>query len=102
MEIWFQLSKFHQYANGEFTLEIKTGGPLWFEDGVYTITANQGIASEFEDSVEVEIVQGKVIPEFGTIAAMILGISIISIIAITAKSKLKFDAKTLGSPKIRK
>ncbi len=75
-------------ANGEFSLEIKTGGPLWSEDGIYTITANQGIASEFEDSVEVEIVEGKVIPEFGTIAAMILGVAIISIIAITAKSKL--------------
>lgn len=75
-------------ANGEFTLTIKTGGPLWTEDGVYTITANQGIASEFEDSVEVEIVQGKVIPEFGTIAAMILVLSIISIIVFTSKSKL--------------
>ena len=75
-------------ANGEFSLTIKTGGPLWTEDGVYTITANQGIASEFEDSVEVEIIQGKVIPEFGTIAGMILVISIISIIVFTAKSKL--------------
>ncbi|MFB5615344.1 MAG: PEFG-CTERM domain-containing protein, partial [Candidatus Nitrosomaritimum yanchengensis] len=53
-------------ANGDFKVEIKTGGPLWTEDGVYTVTANQGIASEFEDSVEVEIVQGRVIPEFGT------------------------------------
>jgi predicted secreted protein with PEFG-CTERM motif len=75
-------------SNGQFTVEIKTGGPLWTEDGVYTVTANQGIASEFEDSIEVEIVQGKVIPEFGTIAAMILAISIISIIAVSAKSRL--------------
>jgi predicted secreted protein with PEFG-CTERM motif len=75
-------------ANGEFSLEIKTGGPLWVEDGVYTITANQGIASEFEDMAEVEIIEGRVIPEFGTIAAMILAVSIVSIIAVTAKSKL--------------
>ena len=74
--------------DGTFTLEIKTGGPLWTEDGVYTVTAHQGIASEFEDSIEVEIIGGKVIPEFGTIAAMILVISIISIIAISAKSRL--------------
>lgn len=74
--------------NGQFTVEIKTGGPLWTEDGVYTVTANQGIASEFEDSVDVEIVQGRVIPEFGTIAAMILAVSIISIIVISSKSKL--------------
>jgi len=75
-------------ANGDFTVSIKTGGPLWTEDGVYTITANQGIASEFQDTVEVEIIEGRVIPEFGTIAAMILAVSIISIIAVSAKSKL--------------
>ncbi|MGD8708609.1 MAG: PEFG-CTERM sorting domain-containing protein [Nitrosopumilaceae archaeon] len=75
-------------ADGDFTVEIKTGGPLWTEDGVYTVTANQGIASEFEDTVEVEIVKGRVIPEFGTIAAMILVVSIVSIIAITTKSRL--------------
>lgn len=75
-------------ADGTFSVVIKTGGPLWAEDGVYTVTANQGIASEFEDTFEVEIVKGRVIPEFGTIAAMILVVSIISIIAITSKSKL--------------
>ena len=75
-------------ANGQFSVEIKTGGPLWTEDGVYTVTANQGIASEFQDSIEVEIVQGKVIPEFGTIAAMILAVAIISIIVVSAKSRL--------------
>jgi len=75
-------------SNGQFTVQIKTGGPLWTEDGVYTVIANHGIASEFEDSFEVEIVQGKVIPEFGTIAAMILTVAIISIIAISAKSRL--------------
>jgi predicted secreted protein with PEFG-CTERM motif len=75
-------------TNGQFTVEMKTGGPLWSEDGIYTVTANQGIASEFQDSFEVEIVGGKVIPEFGTIAAMILAVSIISIIAISSKSRL--------------
>jgi len=75
-------------SNGHFTVVIKTGGPLWSEDGVYTITANQGIASELEDSAEVEIIKGKVIPEFGTIATMILIISLLSIIIVSTKSKL--------------
>jgi predicted secreted protein with PEFG-CTERM motif len=75
-------------SNGQFTVEIKTGGPLWTEDGVYTVTANQGIASEFQDTIDVEIIGGKVIPEFGTIAAMILVVSIISIIAVSTKSRL--------------
>jgi len=75
-------------SNGHFTVEIKTGGPLWSEDGVYTVTANQGIASELEDSIDVEIIKGKVVPEFGTIAAMILVVSLVSIIVVSSKSRL--------------
>ena len=37
---------------------------------------------------EVEIVDGHVIPEFGVIAAMILAVAIVSIIVVTAKTKL--------------
>jgi predicted secreted protein with PEFG-CTERM motif len=36
----------------------------------------------------IEIIGTYVIPEFGTIAAMILAVAIISIIAISAKSRL--------------
>jgi predicted secreted protein with PEFG-CTERM motif len=36
----------------------------------------------------VDILDGTVVPEFGTIAAMILAVAIISIIAISAKSRL--------------
>ena len=39
-------------------------------------------------SAEVEIVDGHVIPEFGVIAAMILAVAIVSIIVVTAKTKL--------------
>jgi len=42
----------------------------------------------YQDSVEVEILDGHVIPEFGVIAAMILAVAIISIIVVTAKTKL--------------
>jgi predicted secreted protein with PEFG-CTERM motif len=75
-------------SNGEFSAEIKTGGPLWDEDGMYTITANQGTSSQYKQSVQVEISDGVVVPEFGTIAVMILAVAIISIIAISAKSRL--------------
>ena len=75
-------------SNGHFTVEIKTGGPLWSEDGVYTVTANQGVASELEDSIDVEIIKGKVVPEFGTIAVMILVVSLVSIIVVSSKSRL--------------
>ncbi len=73
---------------GDFEVEIKTGGPMWKEDGIYTITANQGASSEYKESIKVEIKDGVVIPEFGVIALSILTISIISIIIMSAKSKL--------------
>ena len=78
-------------ANGDFATDISVGGPLWSQDGIYTVTAQQGDTqngSIFTDSVEVEIADGLVVPEFGTIAAMILAVAIISIIAISAKSRL--------------
>lgn len=74
--------------NGEFSAVIKIGGPLWSEDGLYTVTAFQGDSSQLQDTVQVEIVDGMVVPEFGTIAMMILAISIISIVVLSAKSKL--------------
>ncbi|MEX0862421.1 PEFG-CTERM sorting domain-containing protein [Nitrosopumilus sp.] len=73
--------------NGDFEAEVKTGGQMWKEDGVYTITANQGAASEHKKSIQVEIEDGLVVPEFGIIVSLILLVSIISIIVAT-KSKL--------------
>jgi predicted secreted protein with PEFG-CTERM motif len=75
-------------ASGDFATDISVGGPLWSQDGAYTVTAQQGSGSAFTDSVEVDIADGLVVPEFGTIAAMILAVAIISIIAISAKSRL--------------
>jgi len=78
-------------SSGDFATDISVGGPLWSQDGAYTVTAQQGDpqnGSIFTDSVEVDIADGLVVPEFGTIAAMILAVAIISIIAISAKSRL--------------
>ncbi len=75
-------------ANGDFMIEINVGGSQWKQDGFYTIKAQQGLVSIFSDSVEVEIVDGAVIPEFGAIAALILAVAIISIIVVSAKTRL--------------
>jgi len=75
-------------AGGQFSTEIITGGAQWKENGLYTITANQGLSSEHKQSIQVEINNGVVVPEFGTIAVMILALAIISIIAVSSKSKL--------------
>ena len=111
-------------SGGSYSTTIKTGGPLWSEDGMYTIKARQGPTSfstsavnvqgtqtggadttnigtshksaddentgllQYQASTEVEILDGHVIPEFGVIAAMILAVAIVSIIVVTAKTKL--------------
>ena len=74
--------------NGEFTSVITTGGPLWTQDGIYTVTAKQFDSSAYTASTEVDIKDGLVVPEFGTIAAMILAVAIVSIIAVSSKSRL--------------
>ena len=74
--------------DGKFAIDITTGGPLWTQDGIYTVTAQQGESSDHKASVEVGIVDGVVIPEFGAIAALILAIAIISIIIVSTKSRL--------------
>jgi len=75
-------------SGGSFMTTIETGGALWSQDGMYTISAYQGAASNYQTSADVEIVDGHVIPEFGVIAAMILAVAIVSIIVVTAKTKL--------------
>jgi len=75
-------------SGGSFMTTIETGGALWSQDGMYTISAHQGKASNYQTSAEVEVVNGHVIPEFGVIAAMILAVAIVSIIVVTAKTRL--------------
>ena len=75
-------------SSGSFATTITTGGALWSQDGMYTIKAVQGAASNYQVSAEVEVIDGHVIPEFGVIAAMILAVAIVSIIVVTAKTKL--------------
>jgi len=75
-------------SGGSFATTIETGGPLWSQDGMYTIKAVQGSASSHQKTAQVEVIDGHVIPEFGVIAAMILAVAIVSIIVVTAKTKL--------------
>jgi len=75
-------------SGGSFMTTIETGSAVWSQDGMYTISAQQGAASNYQTTAEVEIIDGHVIPEFGVIAAMILAVAIVSIIVVTAKTKL--------------
>jgi predicted secreted protein with PEFG-CTERM motif len=64
--------------------------PLGSADPVdVTVTFNgYGIDEPLTGPVGEEVVFSNVVPEFGTIAVMILGVAIISIIAVTAKSRV--------------
>ena len=75
-------------SGGSFVSTVEVGGPLWSQDGMYTVSAHQGASTLYQTSAEVEIVDGHVIPEFGVIAVMILAVAIISIIVVTAKTRL--------------
>ena len=75
-------------SGGSFMTTMETGGPQWSQDGMYTVSAYQGAASTYQTSAQVEVIDGHVIPEFGVIAAMILAVAIVSIIVVTAKTRL--------------
>ncbi len=64
-------------------------GPVFMDNGNYKVTA-QIVGIEFNPlpTPLTDDFNMQVVPEFGTIAMMILGVSIVSIIAITAKSKI--------------
>ena len=80
-------------SGGSFMTTIETGGALWTQDGMYTISAYQGDASSYQKSAQIEVVDGHVIPEFGVIAGVILAVAIASIIAVSAKSRLTLVPK---------
>ena len=82
--------------NGDFATKISTAGNLWFENGQYTITVQQGDEQARVNSAVFQIAGEAVapaIPEFGPIAALVLAIAIISIIAVSAKTGLRFMPK---------
>ena len=80
-------------SDGTFSSEIGVGGPMWSQDGTYTVTAEQGDATAYQSTVEVDIADGAVIPEFGTVASLVLVIAIASIIALSAKGRLAITPK---------
>ena len=79
--------------DGSFSTTIQVGGPLWSQDGIYTINAQQGSAAINKSSVEVEIADGAVVPEFGTIASLVLVVAITSIVILSAKGRLSFTPR---------
>ncbi len=80
-------------SGGSYSASFGTGGQQYKQDGMYTISAQQGQASMYKTSTDIEVVDGHVIPEFGTIAVMILVVAIVAIIAVSAKTKLSLVSR---------
>lgn len=73
--------------DGLFYHELMIGGPLWSQDGDYTVVAQQDQIG-YEVSTTVGIQDGVAIPEFGTVAVLILAVAIVAIIVTSSKSGL--------------
>jgi len=90
---------------GELTLTVDSDVLTPFDDGTYFVLVDgeesddasqdgNTVTIPLEFGVEtVEIIGTHVVPEFGTIAALILVVAIASIIAITAKSRVSLMPK---------
>lgn len=56
--------------DGTFSAILEVGGSLWEKDGFYTIEAHQDGDPSYQDSAQIEIRGGVVVPEFGAAAAL--------------------------------
>jgi predicted secreted protein with PEFG-CTERM motif len=69
---------------GHIATQFTAGGDLWGEDGTYTAKVTQEGITE---TVDIELLDGQIVPEFGVIAMMILVVSITTIL-LTSKTRL--------------
>ena len=84
-------AKINDGGDDEFFV-LLDGEEVDFEE--ITTSTDRTLTIEFSPGTEqIEIIGTFVIPEFGTIAAMILAVAIISIIAISAKSRLSIPSR---------
>ena len=90
--------------DGELSITLDSDYITPFDDGSYFVLidneevwfghSGNTLTIPFEAGNErIEIVGGTVVPEFGTIAMIILAVAIVSIIAITAKTRMTLIPK---------
>ena len=90
--------------DGELSITMNSNYITAFDDDSYFVLVNNEeiwfsqdgstLTIPFEAGTEkIEIVGGSVVPEFGTIAMVVLAVAIISIIVITAKTKTQLIPK---------
>ena len=86
--------------DGELTITLSEDIITPFNDGSFFVLVNGEESDDAEqngntvtipfdaDATEIEIIGTHVVPEFGTIAMIVLAVAIVSIIAVSAKSRL--------------
>jgi len=90
--------------DGELSINLDSDYITAFDDGSYFVLVNgeevafsqdgNNLTIPFEAGTEkIEIVGSVVVPEFGTVAMIVLAVAIVSIIAITAKTKMTLIPK---------
>jgi len=90
--------------DGELSITMDSNYITAFDDGSYFVLVNNEAAEFSQDgstltipfeagAEKIEIVGGSVVPEFGTIAMVVLAVAIISIIVITTKTKTQLIPK---------
>jgi len=90
--------------DGELSINLDSDYITAFDDGSYFVLVNgeevwfsqdgYDLTIPYESGTEkIEIVGSVVVPEFGTIAMIILAVAIVSIIAITAKTRMTLIPK---------
>lgn len=96
------------FNDGELTITLPKEIIDSHEDGFFVLVDGEEVNHEERDDIdywtftipfymnseEIEIIGTFVIPEFGTIAMMILAVAIVSIIILSSKSKLNLVLKT--------
>ena len=70
---------------GAFSLELKTTGPLWSQDGIYRVSVHQGYNAEKMAEVNVDIEDGIIVPEFGPIAILVMVAAISAAVVFSTK-----------------
>ena len=84
-------------SNGDYSTKVNTASALMAENGQYTIYVQQGDEQSRTNQVQFQLAGQApavtAVPEFGPIAALVLAIAIVSIIAVSAKTGLRFMPK---------
>jgi len=72
-------------VNGEFSTELKTTGPLWSQDGIYRVSVHQGYNAEKMAEIDVDIEDGIIVPEFGSIVMIVMFVAISAAVIFSTK-----------------